>query len=179
MDSGRVVIVGKPNVGKSTLFNKIVGKRKSIVHDLPGVTRDVIEEEAEWKGKRFTVVDTGGMVPEEKDWFSQKIREKIMHELERAEVILFTVDGREGITSTDEEISRLLHRYKDKVILVVNKIDRGQEYEAISEYYRLGFEPVIPISAQQGKGVAELLDIVVEEDKEYIRISFVGRIQLG
>jgi len=187
MDSGRVVIVGKPNVGKSTLFNKIVGKRKSIVHDLPGVTRDVIEEEAEWKGKRFTVVDTGGMVPEEKDWFSQKIREKIMHELERAEVILFTVDGREGITSTDEEISRLLHRYKDKVILVVNKIDRGQEYEAISEYYRLGFEPVIPISAQQGKGVAELLDIVVErtgegkeeEDKEYIRISFVGRPNTG
>ncbi len=186
MESNRVVIVGKPNVGKSTLFNKISGKRKSIVHNLPGVTRDVIEEEAEWKNKKFIVVDTGGIVPEEKDWFLQKIREKVINELERAGVILFMTDGREGITSTDEEISKLLQRYREKVILVVNKIDRDPDYKVLSEYYRLGFEPLVPVSAQHGKGVAELLDIITGrigtedgEKKEYIKISFIGRPNTG
>ncbi|WP_340695916.1 EngA family GTP-binding protein, partial [Hydrogenobacter thermophilus] len=136
-----VLIVGRPNVGKSTLFNRIVGRKKSIVHDLPGVTRDIIESEAYWKDKRFVVADTGGIF-EKGDELSQKIAGQVKDALSRARVILFVTDGREGLTALDQYIAKLLYPYKEKVLLVVNKVDNRVVQRHIYDFYSLGFERV-------------------------------------
>ena len=182
----KIVIVGRPNVGKSTLFNRIVGKRISIVHGMPGVTRDAIESVAEWKGRRFKVVDTGGLI-ESEEQITKEIRKRVERLLEEADAVLFVVDGKEGITSADQSIAKLLYPHKKKVFLVVNKIDTKSAQSNLYDFYSLGFERVYPISAQHGKGVGELLDGVfscVAEGEEVIqqegiRLSFVGRPNVG
>ncbi|MEZ0362029.1 MAG: ribosome biogenesis GTPase Der [Hydrogenobacter sp.] len=181
-----VLIVGRPNVGKSTLFNRIVGRKKSIVHDLPGVTRDIIESEAYWKDKRFVVADTGGIF-EKGDELSQKIAGQVKDALSRARVILFVTDGREGLTALDQYIAKLLYPYKEKVLLVVNKVDNRVVQRHIYDFYSLGFERVFLVSAQHGIGVGELLDVVYEFlsneptglDYSGIKVSFVGRPNVG
>ncbi|GAB6065527.1 ribosome biogenesis GTPase Der [Aquifex pyrophilus] len=183
----RVVIIGRPNVGKSTLFNRLIGKRYAIVEDFPGITRDIIEGKASWGGKEFIVVDTGGLVPETKDEIIREVRKFVEKEIPRADVILFVVDGKEGINPLDEEIAKLLYPYKDKVILVVNKVDNKRIEKNVPEFYSLGFEKVFPISAQHGRGTGELLDEVikylkdekVETVEEGIKVAFVGRPNVG
>ncbi len=183
----RVVIIGRPNVGKSSLFNRIVGKRKAIVEDVPGITRDVIESVASWRDKEFIVIDTGGLVPETYDEILRKIRETVEREVKRADVILFVVSAKDGVTPLDEEVAKLLYPYRDKVILVVNKADTSKDEEVALEFYSLGFEHLFPVSAVHGRGVGELLDEVVGRLKEErirlsyegIRIAFVGRPNVG
>ncbi len=183
----RVVIIGRPNVGKSSLFNRIVGRRKAIVEDIPGITRDSIEAKATWKEKEFILVDTGGLIPDTHDEILSKVKETIEREVGRANVILFVVSAKEGITPLDEEIAKLLFPYKEKVILVANKADTEKDEEGIFEFYTLGFENIFPVSAVHGKGVGELLDEVikylsegkVELSYEGIKIAFVGRPNVG
>jgi GTP-binding protein len=179
------VIVGRPNVGKSTLFNRLVGRRLSIVHDVPGITRDALEAIVHWKDKSFWVVDTGGLL-EDKDYIAQEIRKRVQELLNQASVILFMVDGKEGITHADRAVAELLYPYREKVFLVVNKMDVKKAKENLYDFYSLGFERVYPISAQHGRGVGELLDDVVsmlpEEEvaqREGLRLSFVGRPNVG
>ncbi|RME11452.1 MAG: ribosome biogenesis GTPase Der [Aquificota bacterium] len=180
-----VLIVGRPNVGKSTLFNRLVRRRKSIVHDMPGVTRDVVEGVAHWQGKSFTVADTGGVL-ERGDEITESIKRQIQRVLAEAKAIIFVVDGREGLTAGDQYIAQLLYPYKERVFLAVNKIDNGRFEERVYEFYSLGFERVFPLSAQHGRGVGELLDDLVEllpEEEarvmEGIRIALVGRPNVG
>lgn len=180
-----VLIVGRPNVGKSTLFNRLVKRRKSIVHDMPGVTRDIVEGVAQWQGKSFIVADTGGVL-ERGDEITESIKRQIQRVLDEVKVIIFVVDGRDGLTAGDQYIAQILYPYKDKVFLVVNKIDNSRLEERVYEFYSLGFEKVFPVSAQHGKGIGELLDSIVElipegQEKaiEGIRIALVGRPNVG
>lgn len=183
----RVVIVGRPNVGKSSLFNRILGRRKAIVEDVPGVTRDAVEAKVEWKGKEFILVDTGGFVPKTSDEILRSVKETIKREIKRADVLIFVVDSKEGLTPLDEEIAKDLYPIKDRVLVAVNKVDTKKDEVLVSEFYPLGFEHVFPVSAVHGRGVGELLDEVVrrfKKDKvelryEGIRISFVGRPNVG
>ncbi len=181
----RVLIVGRPNVGKSTLFNRIVKRRKSIVLDMPGTTRDTIELPAEWSGKEFLLVDTGGLLTGEEEEIASLIRESIERELPKADVILFVVDSK-SLTPLDEEIARMLYPYKDKTLLVVNKVDSIRDEDRVYEFYSLGFDKLFPVSAQHGKGTGELLDEVVSRLREEslpkgssTKISFVGRPNVG
>jgi len=180
--SGRVLIVGRPNVGKSSLFNRLTGSRKAIVEDVPGVTRDLIEGKARWRDRTFTVVDTGGLVTGRTDEILDSIKRMISEEIPKADVILFVVDGKEGITPLDQEIARLLMGHKDRVILVVNKIDTERDEIGIGEFYSLGFEEVYPVSALHGRGTGDLLDRIIqglpdrrEESEEGIRIALIGK----
>ena len=183
----RVLIVGRPNVGKSSLFNRIVGKRKAIVEDTPGVTRDRIEEIGEWKNREFVIVDTGGLVTDTEDEVLEKVRESVEREINRAGVVLFVVSVKEGLTALDREIAKLLYPFKDKVILVVNKCDKDSEEEEALEFYELGYESLYPVSAVHGRGVGELLEEIVSrlskegkvQREEGIRLSFVGRPNVG
>ena len=185
--NNRVVIIGRPNVGKSSLFNRIIGRRKAIVEDMPGVTRDIIEAKADWAGKEFILVDTGGLVPQTHDEILQKVKETIEREVKRSDVVLFVVSVREGVTPLDEEIARLLYPYRDKVLLVVNKVDTERDEEAVGEFYRLGYELLFPVSSVHGRGVGELLDEVVKRLREErvelnyrgIRITLAGRPNVG
>ncbi len=181
----RVLIVGRPNVGKSTLFNRIVKRRKSIVLDMPGTTRDVIELPAEWGGKEFMLVDTGGLLTGEEDDILKLVRDSIEKELPRADVILFVVDSK-SLTPLDEEIAKMLYKFKDRTLLVVNKVDTPRDEERIYEFYSLGFEKLFPISAEHGKGTGELLDEIVKRlgegsipKEESLKLSFVGRPNVG
>ncbi|MDW8032544.1 MAG: ribosome biogenesis GTPase Der [Aquificaceae bacterium] len=180
-----VLIVGRPNVGKSTLFNRLVKRRKSIVHDMPGVTRDVVEGVCLWQGKSFRVADTGGLL-EKGDEITEGIRRQVQKVLEGAKAIIFLVDGREGLTAGDQYLAKLLYPHKERVFLVVNKIEEDRLQERVYEFYSLGFERVFPISAQQGRGVGELLDKLMEyipgvegKSLEGIRIAFLGRPNVG
>lgn len=180
-----VLIVGRPNVGKSTLFNRLIKRRKSIVHDLPGVTRDMVEGIAHWRGKSFSVADTGGVL-ERGDEITEAIKRQVQKVLEGAKAIIFVVDGREGLTAGDEYLARLIYPYKDKVFVAVNKIDSRKLEDRVYEFYSLGFERLFPISAQHGRGVDELLDKLVEilpEEEERplegIKIAFLGRPNVG
>ncbi|RUM30724.1 MAG: ribosome biogenesis GTPase Der [Aquifex sp.] len=185
--NNRVVIIGRPNVGKSTLFNRIIGRRYAIVEDYPGVTRDKIEAKASWGGKEFIIVDTGGLIPETKDQLIREVKKVVENEIPNADVILFVVDGKDGINPLDEEIAKYLYPFKEKVILVVNKIDNLKDEKIVGEFYSLGFENLFPISAEHGKGTGELLDEIVKrlkEDKvnlieEGIKVAFIGRPNVG
>ena len=183
-----VAIVGRPNTGKSSFFNKICGKRISIIDDLPGVTRDRIYCDAEWCGKVFTLVDTGGLDSKSSDVFQKTIRSQAQIAIDLADVIIFMVDGREGVTPADEEVAALLRRAKKRVILVVNKLDRF-EVENTYDFYSLGFGEPFPISCQQGKGLGEVLDEIISapcfkeisnfEETSTIKIAVVGRPNAG
>lgn len=180
-----VLIVGRPNVGKSTLFNRLIKRRKSIVHDLPGVTRDMVEGIAYWRGKSFSVADTGGVL-ERGDEITEAIKRQVQRVLEGAKAIILVVDCREGLTAGDEYLAKLIYPYKDKVFVAVNKIDSQKLEDRVYEFYSLGFERLFPISAQHGRGVDELLDKLVEllpEEEERslegIKIAFLGRPNVG
>ena len=183
-----VAIVGRPNVGKSTLFNRIAGGKKAIVFDEPGVTRDRIYADVEWGDRRFTLMDTGGFEPVSKDRIFAQMAEQCQLAIDEAEVILFVMDGKEGLTPSDKEIADLLRRQKRPVFFVVNKIDEPRHEEKVFEFYGLGVEPLYSVSAEHRYGVEELVDEVVKrlpalaeepEDKEATRISVVGRPNVG
>ena len=183
-----VAIVGRPNVGKSTLFNKIAGKRISIVEDVPGVTRDRIYAEAEWLGRKFIMIDTGGLEPYSQDIIMQQMVRQAEIAIETANVIIFVVDGQEGITATDQEVANMLRKTSKKVILACNKIDSPKYKDNIYEFYNLGIGEPIGISAGQALGIGDLLDEVIsgfphEDEEEYddltIKVALVGRPNVG
>ncbi|NPA53207.1 MAG: ribosome biogenesis GTPase Der [Aquificae bacterium] len=163
----RVAIVGRPNVGKSSIFNRIIGKRKAIVEDIPGVTRDRIVSTAEWKGVPFELVDTGGYIEGDDDVFAPYIRKQIEKELDLSDAFIFVVDGKQGLTSADKDIAQILHKTEKPVYVAVNKIDNPQKEADIYEFYELGFNKVFPVSAIQKHGTADLLDAVVEDIPDY------------
>ena len=182
-----VAVVGKPNVGKSTFFNKVSGDKKSIVFDTPGVTRDRIYADVEWCGYKFTMVDTGGISLGENDVISRHIRKQAQLAMEISDVILFFVDGKTGITLEDYDVVDLLRRTNKTVLLVVNKIDNFPA-EDLSDFYALGIGEPIPISSEHMKGVGDLLDEVVknfdetakeEDDGDVIKIAVVGKPNAG
>lgn len=182
-----VAIVGRPNTGKSTFFNKICGKRISIVDDLPGVTRDRIYADAEWCGHAFTMVDTGGLDVKSDDTFQKSIKTQAQIAIDLAEVIVFIVDGMAGLVPADYEVAELLRKTKKPVVLVVNKLDKF-EVEKTYDFYQLGLGEPYPISCAQSKGLGEVLDTIVnsfsfkvEADAvdEAIKIAVVGRPNAG
>ena len=160
--AGTLAIVGRPNVGKSTLFNRLVGARRAIVGDEPGITRDRLYGEAEWEGRRLRVVDTGGIIPEEKELIPAEIFRQARVALEEADVIVMVVDGRTELAAPDLELARLLKRSGKPLILAVNKIDTPRLEPYAQEFHRLGIEDLLPVSAETGNGVAELLEHVLE-----------------
>lgn len=188
MSKPLVAVVGRPNVGKSTFFNRIVGKRIAIVEDTPGVTRDRIYGEATWLNYAFTLIDTGGIEPAREDTISQQMRRQAEIAIDTADVIIFLVDGREGMTAADEEVAALLRRTRKPVVLGVNKVDAGKFEENAYEFYSLGLGDPFTISAAQGLGLGDLLDEVVkgfpaaeetEEDDSITNIAVVGRPNVG
>lgn len=183
-----VAVVGRPNVGKSTLFNKIVGKRVSIVEDTPGVTRDRIYADAEWRGINFALIDTGGIEPASKDVIFSQMREQAQLAMDMADVILFIVDGRDGMTSADREVGEMLYRTGKKVVLAVNKIDNpGMMDENLYDFYELGLGEPIPVSAANMLNLGDLLDTIVEsfpedagkEDDDAVKIAVIGKPNSG
>lgn len=181
-----VAIVGRPNVGKSTLFNRIVGERIAIVEDMPGVTRDRLYQDAEWQGREFTLVDTGGLDFAE-DVITSQIRKQAELAINEADVILFVVDAREGLTAIDEEVGRTLRRADKPVILVANKVEHFDKIPYY-DFYQLGLGEPIPVSAAEGLNTGDMLDELVnklpaQEDDSYppdtIRIAVIGRPNVG
>ncbi|MFB4163434.1 ribosome biogenesis GTPase Der [Alteribacillus sp. JSM 102045] len=182
-----VAIVGRPNVGKSTIFNRIVGERQAIVEDIPGVTRDRIYSKAEWLNREFYVIDTGGIEIGNEPLLDQ-MREQAQIAIDEADVIIFLVNGRDGMTGADEEVASILHRSKKPVILGVNKIDNFEMRDRIYEFYALGTGEVFGISGAHGLGLGDLLDEVIhhfptEQEEEYeedtIRMAVIGRPNVG
>lgn len=183
-----VAFVGRPNVGKSTLFNKIAGKRISIVEDTPGVTRDRVYAEAEWLKYNFTIIDTGGIEPESEDIILSQMRRQAQIAIDTANVIVFIVDGKEGLTGADSEVAQMLRKSKKPIVLVVNKIDSLADEDNAYEFYNLGIGDPITISASQALGLGDMLDKVVSyfpensedaEDEEYIKIAMIGKPNVG
>ena len=157
-----IAIVGRPNVGKSTLFNRIVGSRRAIVGDEPGITRDRLYDEAEWQGRRLRIVDTGGILPEEKDLIPSEIYRQAKVALEEAAAIVIVVDGRTELAGPDLELARLLRKANKPLFLAVNKIDSEKQSSMVADFHRLGVPQIFPVSAEHGRGVDDLLDAVVE-----------------
>ena len=161
MTNPRVILVGAPNTGKSTLFNRLVGRRKALIHREPGMTRDSNEESYDWNGRQVTLVDTGGLLPPGETPFAGIVRERVLAEARRADVMLFLVDGRRGVTPVDIELARLFRKTNRSILLVVNKIDvPGREETTSADFHRLGFGTMVGISAEHGLGMTELIDAV-------------------
>ena len=187
MSKPLVAIVGRPNVGKSTLFNRLIGRRLAIVEDTPGVTRDRIYADAEWLNYTFTLIDTGGIEPESEDIIAKQMRWQAELAIETADVILFLTDGREGLTAADEEVAAMLRRSHKPVVLAVNKLDAPKFHEAVYDFYALGLGDPIIISAGQGIGLGDMLDAVCagfpkdgEETEEHpLNIAVVGKPNVG
>jgi GTP-binding protein len=186
-----VAIVGRPNVGKSTLFNRIIGRNLAIVEDMPGVTRDRNYAEAEWEGKRFLLVDTGGFEPETDDPMFTKMREQTTLAVEEADHIIFLMDGKQGLVPSDIEVSHRLRASGKPVIYAVNKVDGVRHEALLPDFYRLGIDAFFPVSAQHGPGFSELMDELFRtlpetdeqpQDKETAampRIAIIGRPNVG
>ena len=183
-----VTIVGRPNVGKSTLFNRIAGKRISITEDTPGVTRDRIYAECEWLDNHFTLIDTGGIEPDTTDTIFAQMRVQAEIAIDMADVVLFMVDGKEGIVPADMEVAQILRKAKKEIVLVVNKMDRFVDEDNIYEFYNLGLGDPIPISSSEALGIGDLLDVVVSrfkktmdtsEEEDRIKIAVIGKPNAG
>lgn len=183
-----VAVVGRPNVGKSTLFNKLCGKRIAIVEDTPGVTRDRIYSDVEWLNYSFTLIDTGGIEPESEDIILKQMKRQAEIAIETSDVIIFMVDGREGITPADTEVSNMLRKTKKPVLLVVNKIDNLKLEDNKYEFYNLGIGEPIAISASLSLGIGDMLDEVVKhfngiyennEDEAEIKVAIIGKPNTG
>lgn len=188
MSKDVVCILGRPNVGKSTLFNRIVGQRIAITEDKPGVTRDRIYSDASWLDNEFSVIDTGGLDPRDEDEIMLNIRAQADIAIDHADVVIFLLDGKTGITSTDQEIARLLYRANKEVVLAVNKADIKGVRDTIYDYYELGFGEPIMVSAESGSGTGDLLDEVVkhfknegtnEDEDDRIKVAFIGKPNVG
>jgi GTPase len=171
-----VVLVGRPNVGKSTLFNRITGSRRAIVTAVPGTTRDVLSQPTEWTGRTFTLTDTGGMFGASEDPLHDLVVRHGRRALSSASLIVFVVDGREGLVPADEEIARELRASGIPVIVAVNKTDDKRARERIVEFYELGFDPVVEIAAEHGLGVGDLLDAIVERTPGLREVSVPGEV---
>ncbi len=186
MANPTIAIVGRPNVGKSTIFNRIAGERISIVEDTPGVTRDRIYTTGEWLGREFSIIDTGGI-----DLGDEPFMDQIKHQAEiaidEADVIIFVASGREGITDADELVAKILYRSNKPVILAVNKVDNPEMRNDIYEFYTLGLGDPFPVSGSHGLGIGDVLDEAVkhfpntseEEDEDTIKFSLIGRPNVG
>jgi GTP-binding protein len=183
-----IAIVGRPNVGKSTLFNRLVGTRQAIVDPTSGVTRDRLYADAEWRGQVFTLVDTGGFEPLLEEEIPRKVREQAEQAIGEADLIVFVVDGRAGLTATDVEVAAILRRTRKPLLLAVNKVDHHTHEPYAAEFYALGIEPLLSISAEHGQGVGELLDALVDRlpgtpeaqaSEQPIRVAVVGRPNVG
>jgi len=157
-----IAIVGRPNVGKSTLFNRIVGSRRAIVGDEPGITRDRLYGDAEWEGRRLRIVDTGGILPEEKDLIPSEIYRQARVALDEAAAIIMVIDGRTELAGPDLELVRLLRKANRPLFLAVNKVDSDKQSSLINDFHRLGVQKMFPISAEHGRGIDDLLDAVLE-----------------
>ena len=187
MSTPLVAVVGRPNVGKSTFFNKIVGRRVSIVEDTPGVTRDRIYAEAEWCGVHFALIDTGGIEPDSKDVILSQMREQAEMAMDTSDVILFMVDGKEGLTAADREVGEMLMKTGKKVVLAVNKIDKPELPDDFYDFYELGLGEPIPISSSNMLNLGDLLDEIVasfpegagQEEEESIKIAMIGKPNVG
>jgi len=182
-----VAIVGRPNVGKSTLFNRIIGKQKALVKNEPGVTRDLNYADVFEQGRAFTLIDTGGFEPESKETMLIKVREQALLAVEEADIIIFLMDGREGFLSADRDIADVLRRADKKLIYAVNKIDTDKQEQGLADFYALGAEDLAFVSAEQGRGVYELLDKIInsipktsaKEEGDRIKLAVTGRPNVG
>lgn len=184
-----VAIVGRPNVGKSTLFNKISGARISIVEDTPGVTRDRIYADAQWLDKNFTLVDTGGIEPQSKDEILSQMRRQAELAIEMADVVVLMTNVKDGVTANDQDVASMLLKAKKKILLVVNKVDNiGDPPMEFYEFYNLGLGDPIAVSSTHGLGVGDLLDKICEqfpedadtaEDEDEIKVAVIGRPNAG
>ena len=183
-----VAIVGRPNVGKSTLFNRLTEERRAIVDDQPGVTRDRLFGEVEWTGRTFDLVDTGGLVPRSAERFDAAVREQVLLTIDEADVILFVVDTLTGTTEPDQEVAKLLRRAEQPVIVVANKADTPGRKNDAAEFWGLGFDQMFPLSSVNGTGTGDFLDAVVaalpdepepDEADDAPRIAFIGRPNVG
>ena len=190
-----VAIVGRPNVGKSTLFNRVIGKRRAIVGDEPGITRDRLYGETDWQGRRLRVIDTGGIIPEEKELIPAEIFRQARVALDEADAIIMVVDGRSELAAPDMELARLLLRTGKPLFLAVNKIDAPAQEATVEDFRRLGIKEMFPVSSEHGTGVAELLDAVLEkisakgaepaepaaepEATEETKVAIIGRPNVG
>ncbi|WP_342561831.1 ribosome biogenesis GTPase Der [Paenibacillus sp. FSL R7-0345] len=183
-----VAIVGRPNVGKSTIFNRLIGDKLAIVEDKPGITRDRIYGISDWNGKSFSVIDTGGIEVDGEDFILRSIRVQAELAIEEADVIIFMCEAKSGLTNADEEVAQILFRSGKPIVLAINKVDNMKRAEDIYEFYGLGIGDPIGISGSHGTGVGDLLDAVVEKlpdkaDEEYdedvIRVALIGRPNVG
>lgn len=183
-----IAIVGRPNVGKSTLFNRLIGQKKAIIDNISGVTRDRIYGTSEWNGRQFTVIDTGGFVKNSADIFEAAIREQVHIAIDEADIIIFLVDVTTGITDLDEEMANILRRQSKKVFVAVNKVDNNSRMLMANEFWSLGFENTFFIAAMSGSGSGELLDGITEAlpeaddegmKKDVPRIAIVGQPNVG
>lgn len=183
-----LAIVGRPNVGKSTIFNKIAGKRISIVEDTPGVTRDRIYADAEWRGRAFLMIDTGGIEPDTDDVILSQMREQAQLAMDTADAILFLVDGKEGLTNADMEVAAMLRRYNKNVVLGVNKIDSPKTPDTFYDFYELGLGEPVAVSGINMLGLGDLLDRCFESfppesedavEDERTHIAVIGKPNVG
>jgi GTP-binding protein len=190
-----VAVVGQPNVGKSTLFNRLIGQRRSIVGDEPGITRDRIYGEVEWSGERFSIVDTGGIVPDDDAIIPANIFKQAGFAIDDAQALIWVVDARQGLTPLDEELAKLLRATGKRVLVAANKSERTRVEAESAEFYRFGFEEVFPVSAEQGIGLGDMLDALVHgfdaiptdagealaapAQKRELRLAIVGRPNVG
>lgn len=183
-----VAVVGRPNVGKSTLFNRLAGARKAIVEDMPGVTRDRLYDSSEWLGRDFIIIDTGGIRFDNGELFTREVKWQAELAIEEADVILFVVDAKDGITHEDEQVAAILRKSKKPVVLAANKVENFDKQLEYFEFYNLGLGDPIPVSAMHGRNTNDLLDAVIshfqplsayQEDEEATKIAIVGRPNVG
>ena len=181
-----VALVGRPNVGKSTIFNKIVGKKLSIIEDTPGVTRDRIYASVNYYNYKFHLIDTGGIELGKMD-FNNEIKMQASLAIDEADIVVFVVDGKEGLTSDDYLVRDMLNKVSNKVIVAINKCDSKKIKENEYEFYELGFKDMVKVSGEQGDGIGDLLDLITanfpkidyEENDDTVKFSIIGRPNVG
>jgi len=183
-----VSIIGRPNVGKSSLFNRLIGRREAIVDDMPGVTRDRLYGEAEWRDRKFYVIDTGGFLAKDENAFVQGMRQQVATAITESDLVLFVIDGKEGPTWMDEDVADMLRKSGKPVIVVANKIDDGIHEDSVFQAYSLGFEDVIGVSAEHKQYIYDLPDLILEkipgddpvtEEESSVKVAIVGRPNVG